>query len=173
VLVNGVHGGLRDLPNDLAHGSHTTAIQFGARPAGSGVLVPASLRRYCWSLQIGMGAVAAVPALPGRSGWYAAGLACTVVALALCGRALRATDDKVRFKHLGATHILACYLPAMSMAAATGGWPFGLATASVMAGPMLGNPSFIAAFRTLPALVFEPPAWRRSRSDHAPAGERP
>ncbi|MEM8489839.1 MAG: UbiA prenyltransferase family protein [Pseudomonadota bacterium] len=36
-LINGVHGGLRDLENDLRHGKKTTATFFGAEPIpGSG-----------------------------------------------------------------------------------------------------------------------------------------
>jgi 4-hydroxybenzoate polyprenyltransferase len=34
LLINGVHGGLRDLANDLGCGMRTTAIMFGARPLG-------------------------------------------------------------------------------------------------------------------------------------------
>lgn len=36
LLINGIHGGLRDLPNDLARGARTTAIAFGARPRPDG-----------------------------------------------------------------------------------------------------------------------------------------
>ena len=35
-LINGVHGGLRDLENDLRHEQRTTAIYFGAQPDGKG-----------------------------------------------------------------------------------------------------------------------------------------
>ena len=35
-LINGVHGGLRDLENDLRHDQRTTAIYFGAQPDGRG-----------------------------------------------------------------------------------------------------------------------------------------
>jgi 4-hydroxybenzoate polyprenyltransferase len=154
VLVNGVHGGLRDLDNDLAHGSLTTATHLGARRAGTAVLVPARLRRYGMSLQLAMGVLAVVPAQPARLGWYAAGAGFTVLALLLCWQAFRAAHDAVRFKHLGATHILVCYVPVMCMAAATGGWPYGLAALAVMAVPMLWNPAFLAAFRAVPSVLF-------------------
>ena len=36
LFMNGVHGGLRDLANDLGHGAQTTAIFLGARPADNG-----------------------------------------------------------------------------------------------------------------------------------------
>jgi 4-hydroxybenzoate polyprenyltransferase len=36
LLINGIHGGLRDLWNDLVHGRRTTAIFLGAQPAWEG-----------------------------------------------------------------------------------------------------------------------------------------
>lgn len=46
-LVNGVHGGLRDLENDLRHHQRTTAIYFGATPDGKGGAVSTpSLRMF-------------------------------------------------------------------------------------------------------------------------------
>jgi 4-hydroxybenzoate polyprenyltransferase len=36
LFMNGVHGGLRDLRNDLGQGAQTTAIFLGARPAAGG-----------------------------------------------------------------------------------------------------------------------------------------
>jgi hypothetical protein len=48
LLFNGIHGSLRDLANDYAHGSRTTAIFLGARPAaGQGdPLVPGGFAAY-------------------------------------------------------------------------------------------------------------------------------
>jgi 4-hydroxybenzoate polyprenyltransferase len=40
-LINGIHGGLRDLWNDLTHGRRTTAIFLGAEPAWEGRGAPA------------------------------------------------------------------------------------------------------------------------------------
>ena len=39
-LINGIHGGLRDLENDLAHGSRTAASFLGAKPTPAGPLAP-------------------------------------------------------------------------------------------------------------------------------------
>ena len=36
LFMNGVHGGLRDLVNDVGRGARTTAIFLGARPAPDG-----------------------------------------------------------------------------------------------------------------------------------------
>ncbi len=35
LLINGIHGGLRDLRNDMAHGMLNTAMLLGARPRGA------------------------------------------------------------------------------------------------------------------------------------------
>lgn len=66
LLINGVHGGLRDLANDLRTGSSTTAIFFGARPSASGARMTLSLRVFATSAQlllIGLG-LAALSLLP-------------------------------------------------------------------------------------------------------------
>jgi hypothetical protein len=119
-------------------------------------VVPARLRRYGLSLQLAMGMLAVVPAQPARLGWYVAGAGVAVLALLLCWQAFRAAHDAVRFKHLGATHILVCYVPVMCMAAGSGGWQYGLATLVVMAVPMLWNPAFLAAFRAVPSMIVIP-----------------
>jgi 4-hydroxybenzoate polyprenyltransferase len=50
MFINGIHGGLRDLENDLARGVRTTAIYLGARPAAAGgaLQIPAPLTGYAW-----------------------------------------------------------------------------------------------------------------------------
>lgn len=45
-LINGVHGPLRDLPNDYRRGARTTAIALGSRPDGAGVFIPRALVVY-------------------------------------------------------------------------------------------------------------------------------
>jgi 4-hydroxybenzoate polyprenyltransferase len=52
LLFNGIHGDLRDLANDLAHGARTTAIFLGARPASDGgnAYVPRAMVAYAWSV---------------------------------------------------------------------------------------------------------------------------
>jgi 4-hydroxybenzoate polyprenyltransferase len=65
VMVNGVHGALRDLENDAARGARTTAILLGAGAGEGGALrVPPALVAYAGALQ------AALLALPA---WAAAG----------------------------------------------------------------------------------------------------
>ena len=60
-LINGVHGGLRDLENDLQRGSRTSAIFFGSRPEGGVVSVHGSLKVFAVSIQVLLIATVAVP----------------------------------------------------------------------------------------------------------------
>src|SRR5213594_1368846 len=53
LMINGLHGGLRDLANDAHHGARTTALYLGARATTDGRLVmPAALVLYGLALQI-------------------------------------------------------------------------------------------------------------------------
>jgi isopentenyl-diphosphate delta-isomerase len=59
LLINGVHGGMRDLENDLAHGAHTAALWLGMRPLpGGGIEVPRRAALFCWPLTGGLLALA-------------------------------------------------------------------------------------------------------------------
>jgi len=52
LLINGLHGGVRDLANDFERGARTTAVWLGARPAaGSGVRMSPQLIAYGLLLQ--------------------------------------------------------------------------------------------------------------------------
>jgi 4-hydroxybenzoate polyprenyltransferase len=57
LLINGVHGSLRDLPNDWRYGVRSTAVFLGARLAGEGILIPRRLRRYACLLQLLLSAI--------------------------------------------------------------------------------------------------------------------
>jgi 4-hydroxybenzoate polyprenyltransferase len=58
MMVNGVHGALRDLGNDRGRGARTTAIMFGAEEMPGGLRAPPGLLAYALALQ------AALLALP-------------------------------------------------------------------------------------------------------------
>jgi isopentenyl-diphosphate delta-isomerase len=59
LLINGVHGGMRDLENDRAHGAHTAALWLGMRPLpGGGIEVPRRAALFCWPLLAGLLALA-------------------------------------------------------------------------------------------------------------------
>lgn len=62
MLVNGVHGGLRDLANDHRRGARTTAAWLGARAgAGDAIVIAPTLAWYALALQAAL-AVCAVAA---------------------------------------------------------------------------------------------------------------
>lgn len=100
MMVNGVHGALRDLANDRAKGARTTALWLGAdaRPDG-GLSVPPALAAYALALQ------AALLALPV---WAAA------TTMAGAGRGARAVA-------VAATSLDAALTVALLAAAAGGG----------------------------------------------------
>lgn len=55
LLINGIHGGVRDLANDLEHQARTTAIWLGARPThSSGAKLTVWLTAYGFVLQSAM-----------------------------------------------------------------------------------------------------------------------
>jgi 4-hydroxybenzoate polyprenyltransferase len=56
-LINGIHGGLRDLDNDLAHGSRTAAIFLGARPTPSGPVAPPAVWIFSLGVQAALAAL--------------------------------------------------------------------------------------------------------------------
>ena len=161
VIVNAVHGGLRDLRNDSRRGARTAAIVFGARLDGDNVTVPRMLLGLAWLLQAALVGLAVVAPFGIRGGfgwwvlWYAVVLVTTAFAVWLLWRAVHATADPVRFKNLGAAHILALWLPLTAMTAMYGGALQGLAALAAMVVPMLGNASFRSAFRTMPGVLRE------------------
>ncbi|MEO8083115.1 MAG: UbiA family prenyltransferase [Ardenticatenales bacterium] len=64
LLINGIHGGLRDLANDVAGGARTTAIVFGARPrAAGGIDVPPAVAAFAFTV------TALVLAVDGAAVW--------------------------------------------------------------------------------------------------------
>jgi len=56
-LFNGIHGGMRDMQNDAAHGAHTTCLFLGMRFEGGTIRVSRSARLFCWSIQVALIAV--------------------------------------------------------------------------------------------------------------------
>lgn len=110
MLVNGVHGGLRDLAGDTAFGARTTARLLGARADGGALQVTPALAGYAAALQAAMlgvlgRAVAANLAdhTPAQRAWAAAGAilpaAGLSVLLAAARRGAGATD-------LGMLHLI-------------------------------------------------------------------
>ncbi|HLF29275.1 MAG TPA: UbiA family prenyltransferase [Anaerolineae bacterium] len=91
VLLNGVHGSLRDLSNDLACGLRSTAIWFGARPrAAQQLAIPLRFKLYAWAMQALSIGWLVWPLLQNVFGYGPAAWAATfVVVLFLSARCLR------------------------------------------------------------------------------------
>jgi 4-hydroxybenzoate polyprenyltransferase len=112
VLVNGLHGGLRDLTNDLQHGARTTAILFGARPRTErGVTLPAVLVGYAVILQVGLVLTALAAAATGSGTATTGAVIALLVGASLClAGATRRAGEPGSLRHLGALHVLTCLL---------------------------------------------------------------
>ena len=116
MLVQGVHGGLRDLANDLRGGARTTAVWLGARPgAGSGIEVSGAVAAHAVLLQAGLWvtALAALACVPNEA---RAGGARTLVIVALLAStvalvlAYRRRADRRRLIAAGAWNIVGTLL---------------------------------------------------------------
>jgi 4-hydroxybenzoate polyprenyltransferase len=108
LLVNGVHGALRDLPNDFRCGARTTAIELGARPLpNGGAEVPVRLRAYAIVLQLAMSAcligAAADTKGPATTALIFAG---SLTALVLLWQGLQAAASPERSWIVALVHIL-------------------------------------------------------------------
>lgn len=70
LLINGVHGGLRDLANDLAWHRRTTALYLGIRPCGpGGIEIPRRARWYCFAVQASLIVLIFVPLIRNDPGF--------------------------------------------------------------------------------------------------------
>jgi 4-hydroxybenzoate polyprenyltransferase len=62
LMASGIHGTVRDLPNDLTHNKKTTAMLFGAKPNSIGdVTLPVGLKIYGAFIQLWLHASVLVP----------------------------------------------------------------------------------------------------------------
>ena len=116
LLVNGVHGGLRDLANDQRCGARTTALWFGARAgAGDAVIASRALTRYAFALQIGLavcaiGAACAFGAGEVRGSAFFPVLATLAAACATLFTAFYRAHDRRAFVCAGAWNIVTTVL---------------------------------------------------------------
>lgn len=106
LLINGLHGGLRDIANDARHGAKTTAILLGARETGDGrLMVPRSLTVYGLALHV-LILIAGILAVVER--WPAAAIAIAIAhafLLTLARRALRVAADRAAVVRAGFAHL--------------------------------------------------------------------
>lgn len=114
LLVNGLHGGLRDLANDARHGARTTAIYLGAHATAAGrLIVPRVLALHGLALQISLLLLASLcvilhwpdeNAIPWQSMVAAIGGA-HLILLWLARAALRATSKRSEMLRFGMLHL--------------------------------------------------------------------
>jgi 4-hydroxybenzoate polyprenyltransferase len=113
LMANGVHGGLRDIANDVRHGARTTPILLGAEPLpGGGVRLGTRVTRYATALQwmltiVSGGLLLSLDLEPGAlvatALWWALGSA---LAFGLLHSAIAASDVRARIMVLGALHLI-------------------------------------------------------------------
>src|SRR5215203_5601042 len=101
VMINGVHGSLRDLPNDQRHRIVTTATLLGARVGSDGRrIVSRALLAYAWALQSVLLGLAFVALALSQATWpsiiaTSCLLTTSVLLLAAASRRMRASIDNV------------------------------------------------------------------------------
>lgn len=111
LLINGVHGGLRDLANDLSTGSRTTAIFLGARPTVKGARMTAGLRTFAIAAQLllvglGLAALSLLPMPP----WVA--VLVVLAEAACCFYLLRVLEtEKKSWQHDFRIHLILVLMP--------------------------------------------------------------
>ncbi len=146
VMINGVHGSLRDLANDWRCRARTTAIYLGARPAGeSGIVLPRRFVAYVLVLQ---GAVVGITLMRLLHPWTgepdglgavvpAVAMALTVLSLALPLAALRSLHDGPTLGVIGTLHLLLSQAVLALMYGAPLGGMVGLTVLVVFTVPIL------------------------------------
>jgi 4-hydroxybenzoate polyprenyltransferase len=144
-VMNGTHGALRDLGGDMAGKGFTTAMLFGARPGGDGLLmIPRGLKLYMLALMLLVAGLFAYPLLTNMFGlapaswWAVAALLAALQGVALWTTYLLARQrsghslELLGYAYWHAT--LACFpLPFLFIAE----WPLRLALLGVFLGPLL------------------------------------
>lgn len=116
MMINGVHGSLRDLANDWRGRARTTAIFLGARPGEQGgVLLPRPFVAYAWSLQAALVGVTLARLLRSASTGsegvgpvaVASSLGLTLVSVLVPAIAIRMSADGPNLGLAGTLHLVA------------------------------------------------------------------
>jgi 4-hydroxybenzoate polyprenyltransferase len=115
IMVNGVHGTVRDLANDAAQGAKTTALMFGANVDEDGtVVLPGAFVAWAVVLQLWLLAAATSVYLLSREamgqaaavGALVSGLALTVALVWTGAAALGSRSDRERMLSHGTWHLV-------------------------------------------------------------------
>jgi geranylgeranylglycerol-phosphate geranylgeranyltransferase len=169
VMVNGIHGAIRDSENDQRAGAYTTALVLGAgATAEHGVVVPGTVVFVGASLQVAFGLaltglVVAVPDEVGRPA-VAVASACALYALscAALASAYRARASLRRTMKFGTWHLF--LLPAALLAATAAlmpGWMVVVACAAFLVPPLAFAWAVRGSSFDVPATSLAGPASRR------------
>ncbi|MEI6775476.1 MAG: UbiA family prenyltransferase [Chloroflexales bacterium] len=134
LMVNGVHGSLRDLGNDRARGARTTAIMLGAEETPDGLRVGPELIAYAAALQC---ALLALPlwAARGRIPTVGVGAIASLTAalLAVAGRGGATPAD------VGMLHLILLLSAPMALVVPEMGRPLRIVTLLAHTLPLLAN----------------------------------
>ena len=165
MLVQGVHGGLRDLANDQRGGARTTALWLGARPGsgtGTGIVISGAMAGYAVLLQAALWVTAIAAAAAPPNAAAAASMRLLVIALLVAASgalvlAYRRRSERRRLIAAGALNIVCTLLvlPVLVLPS------LGLAEASALLAALLLP---IAAM-----LAYNGSHWRLSPQPHAKA----
>jgi 4-hydroxybenzoate polyprenyltransferase len=138
LMVNGVHGSLRDLGNDRERGARTTAIMLGAEETPDGLRVGPGLLAYALTLQLALLALpmwAAAQELPARR-TPALGVG---VMIGLTAALLAAARDGARPADVGMLHLILLLSAPITLVAPGMGRPLRTITLLAHALPLLAN----------------------------------
>ena len=127
LFMNGIHGGLRDLANDVACGAHTTAIYLGARPSPNGAdsYVPRQVAIFASAVLAGLVGLNAALMLRNDFHYGPAALTVTATVVAALNLGAIALMPKVVRPHGPVWNVafrLQMYLVLMSLPAAFGAY---------------------------------------------------
>ena len=155
LMVNGVHGALRDLANDLKHGVRTTASVLGARTAGAGLAISPALARYSIGLQAALTAIALWTAIRNDLAYPAGAHAVTIlsvavvslVSFALLRTALRSGGRPDTLIAAGMLHVIVSFAAAIVVVGAHPDRLLVAVLAAVYLGPLFAHEWLYEAFR--------------------------
>jgi 4-hydroxybenzoate polyprenyltransferase len=114
MMINGVHGTVRDLANDAAHGARTTGLMFGAHIDADGTAVlPGPFVAWAVGLQVWLLAAASALFLlsrdrmapPAAFGAIISGLVLAAIVLRLGNASLTRRSDRPKMMESGTWHL--------------------------------------------------------------------
>lgn len=136
LLINGVHGGMRDLGNDFAAGARTTALWLGMRPGPRGeISVPARAAWFCGPLVAALLALAALAQPTGGSG-VAAAAAALAGAAVIVGMQRVLQPERAGWQAIFRLHLVGLLVPLLCIVLPQLPVPLALGIAAFFLAPM-------------------------------------